>query len=321
MDLIEVFRQGKALVLMAQLALAAFQRKLGAQLEVQPGAEMLRAVAVAEEVKASLVLADREVRLTLRRVWASLSLWSTYRLLTTIIVGLFEDHTISEEEIERLKSNDVLHAALEEFSEYFPEIRETLINERDRYLAAQIRSAPGKKIVAIIGAGHCPGIKRVLHEPINLEELEQIPPIGLSGLLWRWGGSVFVVGVLLYIIMTAGHEVASSYLWLWALVAMSFSAAGCLLVLAHPLTALVMVVTSPLTMLIPLIKPGLVGALVQTYLRKPRVRDMEAVLDDLVRFRGWYENRVAHVLLIFLVNNLTKWPAFAVLGYLGLTSF
>lgn len=318
-DLISVFREGKGLVLLAQLALAAFQRKLGDQLEVKPGAEMLRAAEVSEELGSTLVLADREVRITLRRVWASLSFFSTQRLLATLVAALFEEHQITEEEIERLKSNDVLHAALEEFSKQFPEIRETLIHERDLYLAEKIRTAPGKKIVAIIGAGHCPGIKKAFGSAIDLAALEEIPPRGWTSVLWRWGGGIAVIGLLTYILMTSGHEVAGTYIWMWLAVSMSFSALGCLITLTHPLTALVTIITSPVTMLVPFVRPGVIGAISEIYLRRPRVKDMETVLDDLVRLRGWYENRVAHVFLIFLVNNLTKWPAYGALGIIGVS--
>jgi len=319
MDLLDVFRQGKALVLLAQLALASFQRKLGDQLEVKPGSEMIRAVEVAEEVGANLVLADREVRITLKRVWASLSFWGMCKLLNTIVLGLFQKHTITDEEIERLKSNDALHAALEEFSEVFPTVKRTLIHERDLYLANKIRNAPGKTVVAIIGAGHCPGIKAHIDDDIDVHALEVIPRLGFSRVVLKWGLPILLLGVVVYAVKTAGYDVAGRYLWLWSVVTAFYAALGCLITVTHPLTAVVTVLTAPFTMLVPIFKPGLVGAVVETYIRRPRVVDMETVLEDMTGVRGWYTNRVAHVFLIFMVNNLIKWPAVGTLGLLGLS--
>jgi len=319
MDLLNVFRQGKALVLLAQLALASFQRKLGDQLEVKPGSEMIRAVEVAEEVGSSLVLADREVRITLKRIWTSLSFWGMCKLLNTIVLGLFQKHTITNEEIERLKSNDALHSALEEFSEAFPTVKRTLIAERDLYLASRIRTAPGATIVAIIGAGHCPGIKSHIEDDINIKVLEEVPRPGFSRVAFKWGLPVLLIGLVVYAVSTAGYGLAGRYLWLWSVVTAFYAALGCLITLTHPVTALFTVLTAPFTMLVPIFKPGLVAAVFETYIRRPRVADMETVLEDMAVFRGWYTNRVAHVFLIFIVNNLTKWPAVGTLGLLGLS--
>ena len=43
-NLFQVIRQGKAMFLLAQLIMQSFYRRLGKQLEVEPGAEMLAAI-------------------------------------------------------------------------------------------------------------------------------------------------------------------------------------------------------------------------------------------------------------------------------------
>jgi pheromone shutdown protein TraB len=173
-------------------------------------------------------------------------------------------------------------------------------------------------VVAIIGAGHCPGIKRYFDADIDQKALEMIPPPGLARLLVKWTVPVLLLLLLVYSIYTAGYEVAGRYLWVWCLVAAFYGAFGCLVSATHPFTALFTVLTAPFTMLVPVFKPGLFAAIIETCLRRPRVLDMERVLEDMVNVRGWYTNRVAHVFLIFLVNNLTKWLAFGTLGLLGL---
>jgi pheromone shutdown protein TraB len=208
---------------------------------------------------------------------------------------------------------------MEEFSTAFPSIKEALIHERDLYLTERIRTAPGKKIVAIVGAGHCPGIKANIDSKIATDKLEIVPKPGWSKVLTKWGVPLLLLGAVLYVFFTSGSEVGVRYLWIWSVVAAFYAALGCLVTVAHPVTAIITVVTAPFTMWVPIFKPGLVGAVVETYIRRPRVLDMETVLEDMGHLKGWYNNRVAHVFLIFLVNNIIKWPAVGTLGILGLS--
>ena len=167
-DLFEIIRKGKAYVLMAQLMLSSFQKRLGDKLNVRPGAEMVEAINAAQRSGACLVLADRDVTVTLKRTWGSLGFWSTLKLFGSAFSGLFTKHEISEEDIEKLKSSDALDEAMREFSEALPEVRSTLIDERDQYLTEKIRTAPGNTVVAVVGAGHVPGILKWIEKPIDL---------------------------------------------------------------------------------------------------------------------------------------------------------
>ena len=139
--------------------LAGFQKKLGKHLKVKPGAEMMAAIEIARKHDMSITLADRAIRTTLKRTWSALGFWSMLKVISAMIVGLFSNEQFEEEDIERLKSSDALEELMKEFSEALPEVRTALIDERDMYLASKIREADGKRIVAIIGAGHVPGIK------------------------------------------------------------------------------------------------------------------------------------------------------------------
>ena len=149
-DLFEIIRKGKAYVLMAQLMLSSFQKRLGDKLNIRPGAEMIEAIEAAKKSGATLVLADRDVSVTLRRTWGSLGFWSTMKLFGSAFAGIFTKHEINEEDIEKLKSSDALNEAMREFSEALPEVRSTLIDERDQYLAEKIRSSPGNTVVAVV---------------------------------------------------------------------------------------------------------------------------------------------------------------------------
>jgi len=172
MDLLKVIKEKKAFVLLSNLMLAAFQKKIGDKFGVRPGEEMLRAIEAAKKVEADIHLADRDILVTLSRTWRLMSLWTKTKLLAHILMSLGEAGKIEEEDVERMKNQDVLESLLSEIGQTLPEIKEILIDERDQYLAHKIRTAPGKRIVAVVGAGHVPGIKKYWHKKIDIERLE-----------------------------------------------------------------------------------------------------------------------------------------------------
>jgi pheromone shutdown-related protein TraB len=303
-DLVAILRQGKAYVLMAQLMLASFQKRLGDQLNMKPGAEMLRAAEVGESVGAAIVLADRNVTTTLKRTWAALGFWSMLKVMGAMVTGLFSEQKIDHAEIERLKSSDALDALMEEFSAALPEVRETLIDERDQYLAAKIREAPGPIVVAVVGAGHVPGIKRMINTSIDLPSLDNIPPPHLFTRALGWGIPVIVLSLLVIGFFASGGETTAEMVGGWILATGGFAALGSLVALGHPLTIASAFVAAPLTTIHPLLASGWVAGLVEALLRRPRVADLETITDDLSTLRGWWHNRVSRVLLIMALTNL-----------------
>lgn len=303
-DIVSVIRQGKAYVLMAQLMLAAFQKKLGDKLKVKPGAEMMRAVKVAQELHATVVLADRDVGITLRRVWGSLGFWTTLKLIGSVMAGLFQTHEIDEQEIERLKSSDALDELMREFSEALPEVRNTLIDERDQFLASTIAEAPGETVVAVVGAGHIAGIKKWFGIPVDRASLERIPPPNRYVRVFGW-----IIPALLVILLGIGFIGSGSALSLhmlsaWVWITGGFAAFGAAISLAHPLTILSAFVASPITTIHPLLASGWVAGLVEAVIRRPRVSDLESITDDLATLKGIWRNRLSRILLIMALTNL-----------------
>lgn len=303
-DLVSVIRSGRSSVLLAQLMLMGFQRKLGKKLNVTPGVEMMRALSVAEEHRCETVLADRDIRTTLKRTWAALNFWNTLRLPLVVLGGLGTSPTITEEEIERMKTADGLECLLKEFSDSFPSVKAALIDERDRYLAAKIRSAPGQKVVAVVGAGHVPGIKRFIRDDIDVEPLERIPPPKLSSRIIGLLLPSLVIGLVIAGFfssgMTTSFEMVQTWVWITGLSA----ALGSAICLAHPLTILAAFVSSPITTLHPLLASGWIAGLVEAIIRKPRVSDLETIGDDIMTIRGLWRNRVSRTLMIVAFTNL-----------------
>lgn len=304
-DIVAVLRAGQGYVLMAQLILASFQRRIGKNINVKPGAEMLRALACAQELGCSVALIDRPIRTTLKRAWSALRL----RSLFTLMWGAFEDskgeNEITTEEIERLKQSDALHAALAEFTAEFPQLQKILIDERDRYMAAKLQQVPGKTIVGVVGAGHVSGIKRYLDTTIELAALDELPPPSRWGKFMQWLIPLVVVGLLFAAFFTSGEKMALSMATTWIVVTGVFAALGSLIALAHPLSILVAFVSAPITTLHPLLASGWFAGLTEALIRRPRVVDFEHVTEDLSSVRGIWRNRVSKIILVMALTNLT----------------
>ena len=61
---------------------------------------------------------------------------------------------------------------------------------------------------------------------------------------------------------------------------------------------------APLTSLNPAVAAGMVTGLVESWLRKPTVADLERLREDVTSFKGWYRNPATHILLVFFFSNL-----------------
>lgn len=304
MDIVSVIRSGKAYLLVAQLLLAGFQKRLGDKLETKPGAEMLRAINLAEEANVSTVLADRNIKTTLKRTWASLGFWSMLKLAFTLLGSIFSRKEITAEEIERLKASDALDELMKDFSDTYPGIRSALIDERDRYLAAKIQSAPGKTIVAVVGAGHVPGIKNWIGKSIDLSPLEEDPPRRMGTRILAWSVPLLVMALIVYGFLESGAETSFDMMMAWFWINGFCAAFGAALALAHPLSIVSAFLAAPFTSIHPFLASGWVSGLVEAMVRKPRVSDFEALAHDMSTWKGIWLNRVSRVLLVMGLTNL-----------------
>lgn len=302
-DIIEVIRTGKTYVLLVQLALASFQKQMATKFGVRPGEEMHVAIAAAKDTNAELVLADRDVKTTLRRAWWHTSAWEIAKLFFSSLKASFSRQEIREIDIMEMKSGDLLSEVLGELGTDLPGVKTALIDERDLYLTTKIRSAAGEKVVAVVGAGHIPGIQNAWEQEINLEPLEIIPPSTVFSKIAMWGIPVSILGLMFYGMFTAGVRAGAALFARWALITGSLSAIGGIISLAHPLTIITAFLCAPLTTLHPAVSAGTVCGLVEAFLRRPQVKDFETVSDDCATIRGMWTNRVSRVLLVFLLTS------------------
>jgi pheromone shutdown-related protein TraB len=303
-DLIKVIREKKAFLLLSNLMLASFQKKIGKKLGIKPGEEMLRAVNVAKEIEADIHLADRDVRTTLSRTWRLMGFWTKFKLMFQLITSMGDVDEIEKEDIEKLKQQDVLETLLSELGKTLPELQRVLIDERDQYLAHKIRTAPGNKIVAVVGAGHVPGIKKYWSEPVDMEALEVIPPKGKWVGFIKWGIPALVIALIILGFYMAGANAGADMIKWWILANATLAGLGAACALAHPLTVLAAFVASPITSLNPMVAAGWVAGLVQVFLVKPKVKDFQSLPEDIVSVKGFWRNKITRILLIVVLTNL-----------------
>jgi pheromone shutdown-related protein TraB len=306
----QVLRERKGFLLLANLVLSSFQRRLGIEIGVSPGEEMLTAVQVCQEQGIAFSFCDRDIQITLRRAWAHSSFWGKNKMLAAMLSSVFTREKLDAEEIERLKNRSAFQNMMEELSSFLPSVKEVLIDERDRYLATRLYNAVGNKIVAVIGAGHVQGIIENLQalEAGTLENdtasLETIPPRKKISRILPYLVPAVIAGLIIAGFFRSGWSLSLSMMWKWILVNGTLSAIGSLLALAHPITIAAAFLGAPITSLNPTIGVGLVTGIIEATLRKPRVTDFENLPEDLLSFRGFFRNRITHILLVFLFSSI-----------------
>jgi pheromone shutdown-related protein TraB len=311
LDLVKVLREGKTALFAANLALAAYQRRLAEQLGIEPGAELKAAAQAARERDLRLALIDRDVGLTFKRASQRLGWWQRAQLGGGLLAALFGDEEVGEQEIEQLKEGDMLEASFGEFARGNPALYDVLIAERDRYMAARLRetAAEGaREVLAVVGAGHLQGLAQQLcgdDMPADAvrAQLEAVKP--KSRVPWfTLLLTAFVLGGFAWGFWRGGVDVGADLLLQWILATGVLGALGCALAGGHPLSILAAFIASPLTPLHPALASGTISALVEAWVRKPTYADFLALRDDVQSVRGWYRNRVSRVLLNFFLTSL-----------------
>ena len=302
-DIVEVIKKKQVGMLLVNTILASFQKRMAKSLGSNTGGEMMEGIRLAKEKNINLVLADRSIKTTFSRIWNELDLKEKLKMLSAIIESIFSNEEITEEDLAKLKEADALEAALGEVSDQFPTIKRVLVDERDKYLCEKIRSAPGKKIVAIIGAAHSIGIEKYLNTPIDTEELNVVKKKKGFGTYIKY---IIPAVIVLLIVLTIirNKDVGLSQIRSWIIWNGGLSALGVLLALGHPLSILTALVMAPITSLNPLLASGWFAGLVEAHLRKPKVKDFEDLADDTATVKGFWKNSITRTLLVVVFANL-----------------
>jgi pheromone shutdown-related protein TraB len=316
----DVIKKGQMPFLLTNLALSSYQKKMGLQTGVKPGAELAAAAKTAEERGMQVELVDRNIRTTLLRTWRKAGFWNKMKVMAALLGSLFEKQELDEAQLAELRSGDTLSQMLEEMGKLLPSVKTILVDERDTYMAYHIRNAPGEKIIAVVGAAHLPGIIRNLGEEITAEtitEISTVPPKTTFSKIVPWLIPAIVIALFIGGFFFGDHQKLADAAVAWVLANGLLSALGALIAFGHPLTIISAFVAAPITSLNPTIGAGFVTAFVQAFVAPPTVRDMEHVGDDLTTLKGWWRNRLARIMLVFFFSSLgSAAGTFIALGWL-----
>ncbi|OPX90165.1 MAG: TraB family protein [Pelotomaculum sp. PtaB.Bin104] len=302
-DIFKIIKEKKSTLLLINLVLSSFQKRIAKQFGINAGQEMLQGIDSAKATGANLVLADRNIQTTFSRIWHGVGFWGKIKLMTEIIFSIFNNESITEEELEKLKSQDMLNSVLNDLTASFPKLKRPLVDERDQYLSQKIKEAPGKKIVAVLGAAHIPGVKNEIYKEHDLQALSQLPAGSQVPVIIGWAIPILILGLIAYTFIAnpaAGIQQSIN----WALWTGSFAALGTALALGHPLSILTAFIVAPITTLHPLIAAGWFAGLAQAYVRRPSVREFENLSEDIFSLKGFWNNKVTRILLIVTFANL-----------------
>jgi len=299
----QVIKEGQTYLFLSSLILSNFQRKLGKDLGIEAGAEMLAAIDAAKKAKAKLVFLDRDIQVTLRRAFASMTLFEKAKIVKSLFFDTLTAE-VDEEFIEALKEKGAIQDAMNELAKAAPSVKRILVDERDVYMAGMLQRVKGKKIVAVVGAGHVEGIKKWIDKPITFTRLKDPPKkrrkkVGIGGLIIP----TLLLGLLIYGFVTKGIGTTLNMLLWWFLINGTLSALGAALAFGHPLSILTAFVAAPFTSVNPLLAAGWFAGYVEAKIRNPKIKDFHG-LNKLDGFKAYWKNQVTRVLLVVALANL-----------------
>jgi pheromone shutdown-related protein TraB len=302
-DIIKVIKSNRVGFLLVNLALSSYQKKIARQMGNQVGGEMIQGIVSAKETGAALVMADRDIQTTFLRIWRKLSLFEKAKLIASLVFSFDDDKEVTEQDLKELMQSDMLESVMAGMKKQFPKIGEILIHERDQFLASKIRSAPGRKVVAVLGGAHVPGIKEEIFREQDIKAISVVPPKSAFSKIAGWIIPVGILAIIAYAfavnIQTGLAQISVWVLWTGVLAA-GFTA----LALGHPLSILTSFLAAPLTTIHPLLACGWFTGLVEASIKKPTVQDVQNISTDIFSFKGFFRNRFLKILLVVIMANI-----------------
>ena len=302
-NIIDVIKKKQTGFLLANLILSSYQKRVASKINSQSGIEMITAIKEAKEKNIHLELIDRDIQTTFSRIYQKHNLWQKAKLIVSLISAIFDDEEINDKDIEALKQEDILDMALKDIEKAFPIVSEVLIDERNKILAQNIKKAPGKKIFAIVGAAHIPGILKYINEDIDITEINNKVIKPKSSKIKGWIIPALIISMIA-ITCFKNFDQAKNQMLVWLIVNGGLSALGALIAFAHPLSVITAFIAAPITSLNPLLAAGWFAGIMEAYLRKPKVSDLQNIDEAANSLKGLYQNRFTHVLIVVILANV-----------------
>ena len=301
-NIIDIIKQKKVTLLIANLILSSYQKNIAKKLKTKPGQEMIEGMKASEEFGINLVLADRSIQTTFMRIWRKMGFFEKIKLFFSLM-SIDDDEDVSEEDLQKLIERDNLELAIEDMGKDYPQIAATLLHERDKYLAYNIKNAPGDKVIAILGAAHTPGVEEEVFKEQNIDELNKIPPKSFTGKVLPWLIPILIV-VLIGLGFKQSMNTGMAQIKSWFLFNSVLAAILTALCLPHPLSVLTAFVAAPFTSINPMLACGWFAGLVEASLKKPTVEDVNNIPEDIFSIKAWIHNKFLKALLVVILANI-----------------
>lgn len=320
MDIIKILKEKKGFFLIANLMLSSFQKRMGSSVGMKPGEDMKAAIETSKEQGIGFSFSDRDIQVTLRRAWAKSNFWDKNKVIAVLISSAFSKEEASAQDIEELKDRNELEGMMDELAKELPKVKEVLIDERDQYLATSVYKRSENKVVAVVGAGHVPGMIKWFEDlesgekNCDIDEISKIPTKNFIAKISPWVIPVLVVVAIVAIFYLKGSSRGADSILIWFLANGILSALGAIIALGHPLSVLAAFISAPITSLNIPISAGMVAGIVEALIRKPKVNDFETLSDDASSVKRWYKNRVLRSLLVLILASIGSMAGTAVAG-------
>ena len=300
----EILKGNNLTMFLVSGLLSYFQKKIGEEVGVKPGSEMLAATEAAEEAGAKIALIDRDIQITLKRALNRMSFWEKAKFVYSIIASFFTDEDEVIEDIESIKQGDALDEVMKYFQEMSPSAYEVLVKERDIYMAQMLLNLEGN-VVAVVGAGHKQGIQNKMEHPEDIPPLYQLleikkSKINLTNLILFLIPALFII--IFVLALLKGINIQGGILD-FVLLTGGLAFLGSLLAGSKIPSAITAFLVAPITAIHPLLAAGWFAGIVEAKLRGVSVDDL-AGLSKSESWSDLWNNNLFRILLVVVGANI-----------------
>ena len=302
----KIIKENKVGLFFTTTLLSYFQSKIGADLDVAPGSEMIGAIEASEDLGIPIALIDRDITVTLQRALNRMGFIEKAKFIFSLIASVFGFGDEEEVDVEELKNPENLDDLMEMFKDEAPSVHEVLVHERDAYLAASIMRIPQDHVIAVVGAGHKPGIEGYLDNPETLPNIRDLEVIDeKKGIPWV-KILLAMIPILFVVIFFLAYFSGINITWnIYEFIAISMIMGfiGSILSGSKIQSAIVGGVVAPLTIIHPLLAAGWFSGLCEAKFRKVRQSDIKN-LAHIESFKDLWNNNIFRILLVVIGTNL-----------------
>lgn len=302
-----IIKENKVGLFLVNTLLGYFQSKIGDEVNVDPGSEMIGAIEACEDLNIPIALIDREINITLQRALNKMGFMEKAKFAYGLLLSIFGlDDDEDDIDIEELKNSETIDDMMEIFKDEAPSVYEVLVHERDAYLAGRIMQIPHEKVIAVVGAGHRPGIEKYLDNPETLPDLRDLEVINeKKGIPWLkiLIAMIPILFVVIFFLAFFNGINITGNIYEFIVISMLMGFIGSILSGSKIQSAIVGGVVAPLTIIHPLLAAGWFSGLTEAKFRKVRNSDIKN-LTKIESLRDLWNNNIFRILLVVIGTNL-----------------